>query len=146
VDFLTLLADIVLARLDGSTVEVNNCVRLHGLLTLEERLVPGGHDDANLADVLLHLLNEDVDLSDDLHAVRNEGVNSLRAPLKSLYTRLEGVHHEDNSVLEERLLDGEEVSEHIVIHLNDQLKLTGLLSVDVDSLIEGLCGLGDLDV
>jgi hypothetical protein len=146
VDLLTLLADIVLAGLDGGGVEVDNCVRLHGLLTLEERLVPGGHDGADLADVLLHLLDEDVDLSDDLHAVGDEGVNSFGAPLKGLYTRLEGVHHEDDSVLEEGLLDGEEVGEHVVVHLDDELELAGLLSVDVDSLVEGLGSLGDLDV
>jgi len=106
VDFLTLGTDVVTAGLNSGAVEVDNCVGLHGLLAFEEGLVPGDHDGTDLADVVLHLLDEDVDLGDDLHAVGDEWVDAFGAPLESLYTRLEGVHHEDDSLLEERLLDG----------------------------------------
>ena len=146
VDFLTLGTDVITAGLNRGAVEVDNCVGLLGLLAFEEGLVPGHHDGTDLADVVLHLLDEDVDLGDVLHANGDELVNAFGAPLEGFNTRLEGFHHEVDSLLEEGLLDGQEVSEHVVVHLHDQLELTGLLPVNVHSLVEGLGGGRDLDV
>lgn len=58
VDFFTLLADVILAGLDRSSVEVDDGVRLHGLSAFEEGLLPGCHHVADLRDVVLHFLDE----------------------------------------------------------------------------------------
>ena len=91
VDFFTLLADVILAGLDRSAVEVDDGVRLHGLSAFKEGLLPGSHDVADLGDVVLHFLGKLVNLGDNFHAVSNEGVNAFRTPLEGLYSRLEGL-------------------------------------------------------
>ena len=74
-------------------------------LSVEEWLLPVFHHDLNLSDVLLHLLNESVDVRDDGHALVDEWINVLGVPFEVNDTWLEGVVHFHDSVVEKWLLD-----------------------------------------
>lgn len=66
-----------MAGSDNRAVELLNDIRLEGLLALIKRLLPLFHESVDFVDVILHLLNEDIDISYDLHSVVDEGVNVL---------------------------------------------------------------------
>lgn len=76
-NLFTLLTDIVMAGSDNRAVELLNDIRLEGLLAFIERLLPLFHESVDFVDVILHLLNEDVNISYDLHGGVDEGVNVL---------------------------------------------------------------------
>jgi hypothetical protein len=98
VDLFTLRTDIVLAGSDNRAVELLNDIRLEGLLTLIERLLPLFHESVDFVDIILHLLNEDINVSYDLHSVVDEGVNVIRVPPESINTGLEGIAHLLNAI------------------------------------------------
>jgi hypothetical protein len=85
-------------------------------------------------------MSKAIDSGDNLHALSNVFINGTTTtgagtPHDFINTRLEGIHHLLDSFLDERLFDWNKISEHIVIHFNDQFKLTSLVSVDVYSLV-----------
>ena len=130
----------------SGTVELLNDVRLEGLLAFVKRLFPLFHKLVDLVDVILHLFDKDINVADDFHSVVDEGVNVLRVPAEGIDTGLESVAHLLNAISQERLLNGEEGREHVVVHLHDKLKVAGLVPVNIYFSVEGLCGLRDVHV
>ena len=82
--------------------------RCHGLcLTLKERLLPLSHHFAHLENVILHLFDELVNLADDSVRLRDKLVNTGAVPRKLLNSILEALIHRFDSLLKQRLFDGE---------------------------------------
>jgi hypothetical protein len=71
-NFFALRSDIILPWLYSGGMELSNNLGLHGLLPLEQRLLPGLHQRLHLAHIVLHFLDEDIDFGNNLHGLSNE--------------------------------------------------------------------------
>ena len=89
------LVDLFAFTSDGFETSNDSCVvlsldvigALSPHLSLEEGLLaPHVHDLNHLADVLLHLLDELVDVGDDDHSLVDEGIDILGVPLEGVDT------------------------------------------------------------
>lgn len=100
----------------------------------------------HLFDVLFHLLNKFIDLSADLKSLVDEGVDTVRVPLKGYETGVKGVKHLLNAVSQKWLLNIEKSSQNFVEHVDGDLKITGLVAVMVNLCVKLGSTLRDFNV
>jgi|LauGreDrversion4_2_1035121.scaffolds.fasta_scaffold59667_6 hypothetical protein len=104
------------------------------VLALKERLLPLLHEFLHLLNIILHLLHQVINLFNDTHALVNKLVDTLRVPSEGVNTWLEGLVDLVNTVLEERLLHWEKGRQDFIIHVDNELKVTSLATINVNLL------------
>lgn len=128
VDLLTVVSDIL--KLWGDQ-------RLMGLLKIfwwdalvlsfeEWYCNPFGHHVLHLFDVVLHFLDEFIDNRDIGSSLADEFINARGIPFELRNTSLKGKVHLLNSISEEWLLDLEKSGKDVVVHVDDNFKVTSL--------------------
>lgn len=115
-------------------------------LSFEEWLLPGVHHGLNFLDVVLHLLDKLVLVSDHCHCLVDEWVNAMRVPHESLNTSLQRVVHLLDSLSKKWLLNWEENRKNLVVHVGDDLEVSSLSSVHINFLVKEMSSLWHLDV
>mmetsp|Transcript_20734 Transcript_20734/g.31851 ORF Transcript_20734/g.31851 Transcript_20734/m.31851 type:complete len:572 (-) Transcript_20734:732-2447(-) len=142
-----MVLDVLEARHDQRLMGLLHVFRLEGLeLPLEEGLLPVFHHFLHLLDVVLHLLDEFVDFSDNLHGLVDEGFDVLRVPLKGLDTGVESFVHALDAVSQQRLLHMQQSAQDLVVHVHDDLQVARLSTVYVDLLVQEGSSLGYFNV
>lgn len=103
---------------------------------LEERLLPFRHHFLDLLDVVLHLLDQVINFLHNDHALGDEVINTLGIPSEVVNTRLERLVDLLNAVSEKGLFDWEKGCEDLIIHVDNQVKVASLATVNVDLLVK----------
>jgi hypothetical protein len=147
VNFFTVVSNVFKSRTNHSGVTSLNILSGESFtLTLIEGFSPLLHNLLHLFDVFLHLLHELIDLSTNLESFVDEGVDVIGVPFEVNETGVESVKHQNDTVLEERLLNGEESREHFVEHSDSNVQVTSLGTVDIDLIEENISTLGHIDI
>jgi hypothetical protein len=116
------------------------------VLAVKEGLLPLLHQVLHLLHVVLHFLDEVVNFLDDAHASVDELVDSLRVPSEGVNTWLEGLVNLIDTVLEEGLLNIQEGRKDLVVHVDNEVEVSSLATINVDFLEEDGSSLGYIDV
>lgn len=147
VDLLTVVSDILKLWCDQGLMGLLKIFWWNAfVLSLEEWDLPFGHHILHLSDIVLHFLDKLIDNRDIGSGLVDEFVNARGVPFELGNTSLEGKVHLVDSIRKEWLLNWEKSGKNVVVHVNDNLKVTSLGSVDVNFLVKKRGSLWDLDV
>merc|ERR1719506_3295588 len=134
VDLLALLGHLVQLHAHGALVLRVELLRSHRLgLALQQRLLaPLGEDGGDLPQVALDHIHHAAHVADHLLGLRDERRDLVvRAPLELREARGEVRVHLGDTVLEERLLHREQLREHRVVLLHNDVQLADPRAVGV---------------
>lgn len=103
-NFFSVVSDILKARTNKSLMCLLNIFGWKCLiLAFVEWFNPLLHNVVHFSDVVLHLLDQFIDFSDDLHSLVNEGVDIITIPLELRQAWVKSIKHHLDTVLQKGL-------------------------------------------